>query len=38
LGHFEEYLKLEPKGELADQTRTVVQKIKQAMAQNTRNS
>ena len=38
LGHFEEYLKLEPKGELADQTRNVVQKIKQAMAQNTKNS
>lgn len=38
LTHFEEYLKLEPKGPLADQTKTLVQKIKQAMAQNQKNS
>ena len=38
LTHFEEYLKLEPKGGLADQTKALVQKIKQAMAQNTKSS
>jgi regulator of sirC expression with transglutaminase-like and TPR domain len=28
---FEEYLRLEPKGPLADQTRTIVEKIKKAL-------
>jgi tetratricopeptide (TPR) repeat protein len=34
LGHFEEYLKLEPNGELADQTRTMVEKIKKALSES----
>ena len=38
LQHFEEYLKLEPKGELADETKAVVQKIKTALAQNAKKS
>lgn len=33
LAHFEEYLKLEPKGEFAAQTQSMVQKIKQALSQ-----
>lgn len=33
LHEFEEYLRLDPKGQLADQTRAVVEKIKQALAQ-----
>lgn len=38
LTHFETYLKLEPKGELADETKALVQKIKQAIAQNQKSS
>ena len=38
LKHFEEYLKLEPKGELAEPTKVLVQKIKQAIAQNPKSS
>jgi tetratricopeptide (TPR) repeat protein len=38
LSHFETYLKLEPKGSLADQTKTLVQKIKQAMASTSKSS
>jgi len=34
LKHFETYLKLEPKGELAEPTKALVLKIKQAIAQN----
>jgi Tfp pilus assembly protein PilF len=34
LPHFEEYLKLEPKGASANEVRDMVQKIKQALAQN----
>jgi tetratricopeptide (TPR) repeat protein len=33
LHEFEEYLRLDPKGQLADQTRAVVEKIKKALAQ-----
>jgi len=38
LGHFEEYLKLEPNGEFAAQTKTLVQKIKDALAQSEKRS
>ena len=38
LAQFETYLKLEPKGPLADQTKALVQKIKQAIAQNPKSS
>ena len=34
LGHFEEYLKLEPKGEFADQTKAMVEKIKKALSES----
>ena len=34
LTHFEQYLKLEPKGELAPAAKTMVEKIKQALAQS----
>ena len=34
LGHFQEYLRLVPSGVLAEQTRALVQKINQAMAQD----
>ena len=37
LGHFEEYLKLEPNGEFTTQTKTVVEKIKKALSE-TKNS
>jgi type IV pilus assembly protein PilF len=33
LDHFEQYLKLEPKGEFADQTKALVEKIKKALAE-----
>lgn len=33
LGHFEEYLNLEPNGEFATETKALVEKIKQAMSQ-----
>lgn len=38
LTHFEMYLKLSPKGEFAPQTQSVVQKIKQALAQTEKNN
>lgn len=34
LTHFEQYLKLEPKGELAEQASLIVKKIKKALAEN----
>ncbi|MFN0138869.1 MAG: hypothetical protein ACKVQW_02125 [Pyrinomonadaceae bacterium] len=33
LGYFEEYLKLEPKGEFAEQTQTLVKKIRKSLAE-----
>ncbi len=33
LHEFEEYLRLDPKGQFADQTRSLVDKIKKALAQ-----
>jgi len=38
LQHFEEYLTLDPKGALAESTKALVQKLKQAIAQNPKTS
>lgn len=38
LVHFEEYLKLEPKGEFAAEARTMIEKIKQALEQEKKKS
>ena len=37
LGYFEEYLKLEPKGEFAEQTQTLVKKIRKSLAEESKN-